>query len=156
MNPLTSMIVASTVASALVGGVFFAFSVFVMRALTDLPPAQGILAMQRVNIPVINPLFLGVFLGSAALLGVTAYVGRSSEQRCDTRPLYRADGQRQTPTTGRRRSCRTFRRTTDPWWNSQAFPSPLNRRFERQTVPTSVCCWRYEAAAWRISICPPG
>ncbi len=75
MNPLTSMIVASTVASALVGGVFFAFSVFVMRALTDLPPAQGILAMQRVNIPVINPLFLGVFLGSAALLGVTAYVG---------------------------------------------------------------------------------
>lgn len=78
MNPLTAMIIASTVASALVGGVFFAFSAFVMRALADLPPAQGISAMQRVNIAVINPLFLGVFLGTAPLLGVATYVGRHS------------------------------------------------------------------------------
>lgn len=74
------MIVASTVASALVGGVFFAFSVFVMRALAKLPPAQGILAMQRINITVITPLFLGVFLGTAPLLGVTAYLGRQAPQ----------------------------------------------------------------------------
>ncbi|MCD6681966.1 MAG: DUF1772 domain-containing protein [Burkholderiaceae bacterium] len=80
MNLLTAMIVASTVASALIGGVFFAFSVFVVRALTDLPPAQGILAMQRVNITVINPLFLGVFFGTALLLGVTTYFGRYSPQ----------------------------------------------------------------------------
>ncbi len=40
------MVVGSTVASALVGGVFFAFSVFVMRALADLPLAQGILGMR--------------------------------------------------------------------------------------------------------------
>lgn len=80
MNPLTAMIVASTVASALVGGVFFAFSVFVMRALADLPPAQGVVAMQRVNVTVINPLFLGVFLGTAPLLGVTTYLARHSPQ----------------------------------------------------------------------------
>lgn len=78
MNPLTAMIIASTVASALVGGVFFAFSAFVMRALADLPPAQGISAMQRVNVAVIDPLFLGVFLGTAPLLGITTYVGRHS------------------------------------------------------------------------------
>jgi uncharacterized membrane protein len=60
--------------------VFFAFSVFVMRALAILPPAQGILAMQRINITVINPLFLGVFLGAAPLLGVTAYFGRQAPQ----------------------------------------------------------------------------
>jgi uncharacterized membrane protein len=80
MNPLTTMIVASTVASALVGGVFFAFSVFVMRALAVLPPAQGILAMQRVNITVVNPLFLGVFLGTAPLLAITTYFERHSPQ----------------------------------------------------------------------------
>lgn len=76
MQLLTAVIIASTVSSALVGGVFFAFSVFVMRALADLPPAQGILAMQRVNITVINPLFLGVFLGAVPLLGFAAYLGR--------------------------------------------------------------------------------
>jgi uncharacterized membrane protein len=76
MNLPTAMVIASTVASALISGVFFAFSVFVMRALAIMPPAQGILAMQRINITVINPLFLGVFLGTAPLLGVTAYVGR--------------------------------------------------------------------------------
>ena len=80
MNLLTAVIVASTVASALVGGVFFAFSAFVMRALTDLPPAQGILAMQRVNVAVINPLFLGVFFGTALLLGIATYLGRHSSQ----------------------------------------------------------------------------
>lgn len=78
MNSLPAMVVASSVAAALTGGVFFAFSVFVMRALAILPPAQGILAMQRINVTVINPLFLGVFLGTAPLLAVTSYVGRHS------------------------------------------------------------------------------
>ncbi|WP_439520339.1 anthrone oxygenase family protein [Hydrogenophaga sp.] len=53
--------------AATVGGVFFAFSSFVMKALADLPPAQGIAAMQRINVVVINPLFLGVFMGTALL-----------------------------------------------------------------------------------------
>lgn len=74
------MVIACAVASALVGGVFFAFSVFVMRALAMLPSAQGILAMQRINITVINPLFLGVFLGTAPLLGVMAFLGRQAPQ----------------------------------------------------------------------------
>ena len=50
-----------------VGGVFFAFSAFVMKALAQLPAAQGIAAMQRINVVVLNPLFLGVFIGSAVL-----------------------------------------------------------------------------------------
>jgi uncharacterized membrane protein len=74
------MIIASTMASALVAGVFFAFSVFVMRALASMPTAQGILAMQRINITVIHPLFLGVFLGAAPLLAVTAYLARHDPQ----------------------------------------------------------------------------
>ena len=49
----------------LMAGVFFAFSTFVMPALARLQPTQGIAAMQSINITVINPLFMGVFLGTA-------------------------------------------------------------------------------------------
>ncbi|MCC5860078.1 MAG: DUF1772 domain-containing protein [Ectothiorhodospiraceae bacterium] len=56
-----------------VGGVFFAFSTFVMTALSARPPAHGIGAMQQINRAVLNPMFLGVFLGSA-LLSVAAVV----------------------------------------------------------------------------------
>lgn len=50
----------------LIAGAFFAFSTFVMRALAQLPPSQGIAAMQSINIVVINPMFMAVFLGTAA------------------------------------------------------------------------------------------
>lgn len=49
------------------GGVFFAFSTFVMKALAELPGAAGAAAMQRINVVVLNPLFLGLFLGTAIL-----------------------------------------------------------------------------------------
>lgn len=52
--------------SGLIGGVFFAFSAFVMRALNRLRPAQGVAAMQSVNVTVLNPWFLGPFFGTAA------------------------------------------------------------------------------------------
>jgi uncharacterized membrane protein len=50
----------------LIAGVFFAFSTFVMSALTRLQPTQGIAAFQAINITVYNPLFMGVFLGTTA------------------------------------------------------------------------------------------
>nr|MDF0367784.1 DUF1772 domain-containing protein [Nodosilinea sp. TSF1-S3] len=49
----------------LVAGVFFAFSTFVMQALGQQPPAQGIATMQSINITVINPWFMGVLFGTA-------------------------------------------------------------------------------------------
>lgn len=53
--------------AATVGGVFFAFSTFVMKALAQLPAAQGVAAMQRINAVVINPWFMGVFMGTLLL-----------------------------------------------------------------------------------------
>ncbi len=53
--------------SALVGGVFFAFSSFVMRALAKVPSPEGIAAMQSINVVVINRSFLGAFMGTAVL-----------------------------------------------------------------------------------------
>ncbi len=81
MNSLFPL--AGTIAllgSALVGGVFFAFSSFLMKALAHLPSSEGIAAMQRINVVVINPSFIGAFMGTAVLsLGVIALaVARSS------------------------------------------------------------------------------
>ncbi len=58
--------------SGLMAGVFFAFSTFVMRALAHLPPAQGIAAMQAINVTVINRYFIAVFFGTAAACAALA------------------------------------------------------------------------------------
>jgi len=50
----------------LIAGVFFAFSTFVMKALSRLPPVDGIAAMQSINVAVLNPWFLATFLATAA------------------------------------------------------------------------------------------
>lgn len=55
----------SALGCGVIGGVFFAFSTFVMKALNALPPPQGIAAMKSINVVVLNPLFLSVFLGTA-------------------------------------------------------------------------------------------
>lgn len=64
---LTALVVLAILGAATVGGVFFAFSTFVMGALAQLPAAQGVAAMQRINVVVLNPLFLGTFAGTAVL-----------------------------------------------------------------------------------------
>lgn len=69
---LTLLPVLLAVGAGLVGGVFFAFSTFVMKALAQLPPEQGVAAMQRINVVVMNPLFLGLFVGTALLGGIAA------------------------------------------------------------------------------------
>lgn len=55
-----------------IAGAFFAFSTFVMKALGRLPPAQGIAAMQSINVVVINPLFMSALFGTAAACLVLA------------------------------------------------------------------------------------
>jgi uncharacterized membrane protein len=57
----------SMVGCGLMAGTFFAFSAFIMRALARLPAPQGIAAMQSINVVVLNPLFIGVFVGTAML-----------------------------------------------------------------------------------------
>jgi uncharacterized membrane protein len=67
--------------AATVGGVFFGFSSFVMKALSQLPAEQGVAAMQRINVVVINPWFMGVFMGTLLLsiaCGVVALMSGSS------------------------------------------------------------------------------
>lgn len=51
----------------LVAGVFFAFSTFVIKALAQQQPTQGIATMQSINITVINPWFMTAFLGTSII-----------------------------------------------------------------------------------------
>ena len=69
---LTTVTFLVCIGAGIVGGVFFTFSTFVMKALAQLPVSQGVAAMQRINVVVLNPLFLSVFLGTA--LGAAACV----------------------------------------------------------------------------------
>jgi uncharacterized membrane protein len=65
----------AAIGCGLAAGVFFAFSTFVMPALARLQPAQGIAAMQSMNITAINPLFMLALFGTAVaclFLGVFA------------------------------------------------------------------------------------
>jgi uncharacterized membrane protein len=64
---MTQLLIATAIGAALVSGIFYAFSTFVMGALGRLEPRQGIAAMQSINIVVINPLFFLAFFGTGAL-----------------------------------------------------------------------------------------
>src|SRR5687768_850944 len=61
--------------SGLIAGVFFVFSVAIMRALERIPPGVGMWSMQSINIYIFNWKFLGVFLGTGVLCGALAIVG---------------------------------------------------------------------------------
>lgn len=54
----------AALASALMGGVFFAFSSFVLPALGRIPPTEGIRAMQRINVDVFHWSFMTIFFGN--------------------------------------------------------------------------------------------
>lgn len=64
---ITLLGLASLLGAALMAGTFYAFSTFIMAALGRVPAAEGMAAMQSINVAVINPWFLSVFLGTAVL-----------------------------------------------------------------------------------------
>lgn len=56
--------------SGLLAGNFFAFSAFLMKALSRLSAERGIVAMQAITTAIKSPVFLVVFFGTAALCAV--------------------------------------------------------------------------------------
>lgn len=63
---LYTVTLVAALGCGLMAGLFFAFSVSVMRALARLPSTEGIAAMQSINIAIINPVFLAAFFGTTA------------------------------------------------------------------------------------------
>ncbi len=56
----------------LMGGLLFAFSNFVMTALSHQPPASGVRTMQAIKVYILNPLFFILFFGTAVASFVLA------------------------------------------------------------------------------------
>lgn len=64
---MSALLTAFAIGAVLVAGIFYAFSTFVMSALSRLEPGEGVRAMQAINVVVLNPWFLGAFLGTGLL-----------------------------------------------------------------------------------------
>ncbi|WP_010221758.1 DUF1772 domain-containing protein [Pseudomonas donghuensis] len=62
---LLLLILVTALGCGLMGGLFFAFSNFVMQALERIPAQSAVTAMQSINQVVLNRLFLSLFLGTA-------------------------------------------------------------------------------------------
>jgi uncharacterized membrane protein len=64
---VTALTIAAAVGCGLNGGVFFAFSSFVMPALARLRPLEGVAAMQSINVTAVTPAFMTALFGTGAL-----------------------------------------------------------------------------------------
>ncbi|MBL1084864.1 DUF1772 domain-containing protein [Streptomyces actinomycinicus] len=73
-GPFFVLVLAGILGTGLVAGVFCGFSTFVMRGLAALPPAQGVAAMNAINVAAVRPAFMAVFMGSAVLSVMIAVV----------------------------------------------------------------------------------
>ena len=62
-----TLTIITAVGAGATGGVFFAFSTFVMKALGRLPAAEGISAMNAINKAAPTPLFMLALFGTAAV-----------------------------------------------------------------------------------------
>lgn len=72
-SPTLTLVAA--IGAGLGGGVFFAFSTFVMDGLGRLPDRQGLAAMQKINDAAPTPAFMVLWLGTAVLalaIGISA------------------------------------------------------------------------------------
>lgn len=65
----------ASLGSGMIAGVFFIFSFAIMRALSRITPFSGMWAMQSINIYILNPVFLGVFLGTGIICAGLAITG---------------------------------------------------------------------------------
>jgi uncharacterized membrane protein len=78
------LILGTALGCGLMAGVFFAFSTFVMSGLARLSPAQGISAMQSINVTAVRPAFMTLLFGTAVgcvaliIISVRAWGDRGS------------------------------------------------------------------------------
>ncbi|MER9642009.1 anthrone oxygenase family protein [Mesorhizobium sp. M0239] len=77
---LPTLIFIAALGSGVVGGVFFAFSSFVMPGLARMPATSGIAAMNSINVTAVTPLFMTALFGTAlvcVLVAIGAVIGWS-------------------------------------------------------------------------------
>ncbi|WP_040587695.1 DUF1772 domain-containing protein [Allomesorhizobium alhagi] len=66
MQPvITSLLWFSALGCALLGGLYFSFSAFILTALNRIEQAAGIAAMNSINVVILKSLFMPFFLGTS-------------------------------------------------------------------------------------------
>ena len=65
-DALVALTRVTALGCGLSAGALFAFSSFVMRALARLPAAQGVAAMNSINVMAVTPVFMTALFGTAA------------------------------------------------------------------------------------------
>jgi uncharacterized membrane protein len=80
----------SAIGCGLMGGVYFAFSTFVMTALNRLAPAQGIAAMNSISVTIVHSLFMPLFMGTT--LSSLALVAMGLLRRTDPGAMWMING----------------------------------------------------------------
>jgi uncharacterized membrane protein len=60
----TALLWFAAIGCGLIGGLYFAFSTFIMQALGGIPEPAGIAAMQSINRVILRSLFMPVFFGT--------------------------------------------------------------------------------------------
>ena len=64
---LFALTLTAALGCAVMSGLFFAFSNFIMQALDRLPGTQGMAAMNSINVAILTPLFMLAFMGTAVV-----------------------------------------------------------------------------------------
>jgi len=68
------LVSAAALGSGIMGGIFYGFSSFVMKALGRIAPEQGVAAMNSMTMAVINPSFMLAFMGTAVVSSILCAV----------------------------------------------------------------------------------
>jgi uncharacterized membrane protein len=76
MKMATLVLIITAVLTALIGGLFYAYSCSVVLGLGKLSDIEYLKAMQHINREILNPVFFMSFMGTAILLPVSAFLFR--------------------------------------------------------------------------------
>lgn len=74
MRTADVILLITTIIVALIAGLFYAYSVSVVGGLGKLPDTEYLRAMQSINRAILNPLFLGCFMGALFLLPLSTWM----------------------------------------------------------------------------------
>ncbi|MFK7899034.1 MAG: DUF1772 domain-containing protein [Myxococcota bacterium] len=131
---MSLLIATAATGAGLVTGLLFAFSNFVMRALAELPSKSAMRAMQRINVKIINPIFLLLFLGTPALCaGIVLDGSLRSDSSVDPIALLGA-----------------LAYLVGPFGITLAFNVPLNNQLAAHDPSTSDSIWLDYQRRWQF------
>ncbi|WP_228428065.1 chryseobasin maturation helper ChrI [Chryseobacterium oncorhynchi] len=76
---ITVLLIITAVLTALIAGLFYAYSCSVVLGLGKLSDAEYLKAMQNINREILNPVFFMSFMGTAILLPVSTFLFRGEQ-----------------------------------------------------------------------------